>query len=342
LGGILESGNPWWFQFLGFGFGVYYASQKKPSRKRYHSELARRFREDLILDGKEPRSVQSYLAAVAQLAEHFRCSPDRLSEEQIRQYLLLRSQSLKPNSMRPVLAGLQFFYRVTIPRDWKTLAAARIPKTRTLPAVLMPEQVWRLIDATRLFHFQVFFRTSYTCGLRPGDTRHLTLDDVDGDRMLLQVRTTKGRNDRCVPLPRKTLEALREYWLTHRNPKWLFPARADLKNVATATKPISERSVQRAFAQVAQSVGLKKKGVCPHTLRKVYSYYGSSLRMRYLKGNSACLGSRVGGWRPLRTVATSDLTEVRVSDSRAMIQGVDSATCVAASVPSRIRRRITV
>jgi len=250
---------------------LYYASQKKSSRKRYHSELARRFREDLILDGKEPKSVQSYLAAVAHLAEHARCSPDRLSEEQIRQYLLLRSQSLKPNSMRPVLAGLQFFYRVTVPRDWKTLAAARIPKTRTLPAVLMPEQVWRLIDATKAFHFQVFFRTSYTCGLRPGDTRHLTLDDVDSDRMLLQVRTTKGRNDRCVPLPKATLAALREYWLTHRNPKWLFPARADLKNMDSATKPISERSVQRSFAQVVQSLGIKKRGVCPHTLRHSYA-----------------------------------------------------------------------
>ena len=116
----------------------YDASQKKSASKRYHSELARRFREDLILDGKEPKSVQSYLAAVAHLAEHYACSPDRLCEDQIRQYLLLRSQTLKKNSMRPILAGIQFFYRVTLPRDWKTLAATRIPKSRTLPAVLMP------------------------------------------------------------------------------------------------------------------------------------------------------------------------------------------------------------
>ena len=181
-------GNLWWFRFYSLLIlEIHYASQKKSSRKRYQSELARRFREDLILDGKEPRSVQSYLAAVAHLAEHFRCSPERLSEEQIRQYLLLRSQTLKRNSMRPILAGIQFFYRVTVPRDWKTLAAARIPKTRTLPAVLMPQQVWRVIEATRLVHFQVFFRTAYTCGLRPGDTRHLTVDDVDSDRMLLST-----------------------------------------------------------------------------------------------------------------------------------------------------------
>ena len=72
MGGIFECGNLCWFRLsLTLGFGVYYASQKKSSRNRYHSELARRFREDLILDGKEARSVQSYLAAVAHLAADY-------------------------------------------------------------------------------------------------------------------------------------------------------------------------------------------------------------------------------------------------------------------------------
>jgi site-specific recombinase XerD len=229
--------------------------------------------EDLKLDGKAPKTIKLYLAAVRGLANHYDCSPSKLSEEQVRQYLLflIDKRKLKPNSMRSILAGIQFFYRVTVPRDWKTLAAARIPKTRTLPAVLLPEQVWQLIEATKALHFQVFFRTAYTCGLRPGDTRHLTPHDVDADRMLLHVRTTKGRNDRCVPLPQATLEALREYWKTHRNPKWLFPSRAALATIAQADKPISERGVQRAFAQVVQSLGFKKKGLCPHTLRHSYA-----------------------------------------------------------------------
>jgi len=277
LDGIFEGGNLRWFRFSLLLLEIVDAFQKKSVTKRYHSELARRFREDLILDGKEPKSVKSYLAAVAHLAEHYRCSPERLSEDQIRQYLLLRSQSLKKNSMRPILAGIQFFYRVTVPRDWKTLAATRIPRSRTLPAVLMPQQVWRLIDATRAFHFQVFFRTSYTCGLRPGDTRYLTPDDVDSDRMLLQVRTTKGRNDRDQPFGRCPSAAAGNPGSPARvledasQPEVAVPARADLKNMATATKPISERSVQRAFAQVVQSVGLKKKGLCPHTLRHFYA-----------------------------------------------------------------------
>ena len=212
-----------------------------------------------------------YMAAVGHLARHFQTPPDKLSEQQVRQYLLIRNESLQKNSMRPILGGIKFFYRVTAPRQWKTLQAMRIPKTRKLPAVLVPEKVWQLIEVTQSLHMQTFFRAAYTCGLRPGDARHLTTDDVDRDRMLLHIRTTKGWHDRCVPMPEATLDALGRYWITHRHPKWLFPSRASLAEIATATAPISERSIQRGFANVVRSLGWKQAGLCPHTLRHSYA-----------------------------------------------------------------------
>ena len=45
----------------------------------------------------------------------------------------------------------------------------------------------------------------------------------------------------------------------------------DLKTIAAADKPISERSVQRVFANVVQTLGFKMKGLCPHTLRHSYA-----------------------------------------------------------------------
>jgi len=189
----------------------------------------------------------------------------------VRRYLLLRREQLKLNSVRPILGAIKFFYRVTVPREWPTLRAMRLPKHRTVPLVLPPVKCWQLIEETRTLHLQTFFRTAYTCGLRQGETRHLTPDDVLTDRLLLRVRTTKGLNQRTVPLPVQTLRALRQYWATHRNPDWLFPSRASLDQIALAAKPSSERSVQRGLQQVVASLGWKIPGLCVHTLRHSYA-----------------------------------------------------------------------
>ena len=152
--------------------------------------------------------------------------------------------------------------------------------------------------------------------------------------MQLKVNGGKGNKDRYVPISPRLLEELRTYWKIGRPSNYLFPGK-------TPDTPLSGATVQKA-CKLAAALARITKNVTPHTLRKVYSYYRSSLRWHYWKGISACLGSRLGSWRPLRTAATSDWTEVRVSDARAMIQGADSTTCVAGNVPSQIRRRITV
>jgi len=108
-------------------------------------------------------------------------------------------------------------------------------------------------------------------GLRAGDTRHLTVHDVDADRQQLHVRKTKNSNERIVPLPQATLEALREYWKTHRHPNWLFPSRASLRHMHLAERPVSAKSVQRAFQKVVGSLDWKIPGLRPHTLRHSYA-----------------------------------------------------------------------
>jgi len=173
--------------------------------------------------------------------------------------------------MRPIVGAIKFFFRVTVVRDWPTLQAIRLPKSNAVPLVMVPQRCWQLIDATDKLYLRAFLRTAYTCGLRVGDARHLRPEDVDSDRMMLRVCTTKGLHEREVPLPVSTLEALRTYWTEHRNRRWLFPSRASLKQIGQADQPISERSVQRGFQQVVASLGWKQSGLCVHTLRHSYA-----------------------------------------------------------------------
>ena len=84
------------------------------------TKLRKRMLEDMRLAGLSPGTQENYVQAVAQLARHYGASPDRLSEEQVRQYLLDLIE--KQNAARGTFAyksyGLRFFYVQTLGRDW--------------------------------------------------------------------------------------------------------------------------------------------------------------------------------------------------------------------------------
>lgn len=50
--------------------------------------LAVKMKADLVLSGKRPKTVQAYLSAVRQLARYYQTTPDHLSEDQVRSWLV--------------------------------------------------------------------------------------------------------------------------------------------------------------------------------------------------------------------------------------------------------------
>jgi integrase/recombinase XerD len=247
--------------------------------------LRQRMLQDLQLAGLSPRTQEAYLRAVRQLADHFHTPPDRLSEPQVREYFLHLKNDRKFASASLVIAysGIKFFYSHTAPRDWPTLQRLRVRKEQRLPDVLSVDEVRRLIAAVRTPHNRTFFWTVYSLGLRLEEGLHLQVGDIDGERMLVHVRRGKGAKDRYVPLPGRTLTALREYWATHRHPAWLFPDRGrDGRRAAAADQPMTRSSVQKAMSRVVQELGFTKV-VSVHTLRHSYATHlleaGVNLRL---------------------------------------------------------------
>jgi integrase len=80
----------------------------------------------------------------------------------------------------------------------------------------------------------------------------------------VHVYLGKGGKDRYVPLPQPVLDMLRQHWLTHRNPVWLFPS----PNSAL-TKPMAGSGMQRAFQRALKETGISKPATI-HTLRHSY------------------------------------------------------------------------
>ena len=250
--------------------------------------LRKRMIEDLQLRGMGILTQQRYVRAVQQLAEHYGKSPDKITEQELRDYFLhLKNVKKWSRSTSTVaLCGIKFFYENTIKRDWPVLHLIRAERQKKLPVILSPDEVRRILSNVRLFRYRVCLATIYSCGLRLQEGTHLKVHDIDSSRGLIHVHAGKGNKDRYVPLPERTLHLMREQWKSHRCPTWIFPARERKpKNVpvaATGPEPIARSSVWFIFKNALRKSNINKNA-CVHTLRHSYATHlleaGVNLRL---------------------------------------------------------------
>ena len=275
------------------------------------SALRQKMIEDMQLRGFAERTQEAYLNAVRQLAKHYHKPPDQIEEEELRQYFLFlkNEKQAARNTCTIALCGIKFFFQHTLGREWKTFELLRPPKEKKLPVVLSVEEVKRVLVCIHRSRYRVCLTTIYACGLRLLEGVHLQVKDIDGGRQLLHISQGKGGKDRYVPLPSACLQLLRQHWLTHRNPVWLFPSSLEQSN-----QPMSESGVQRAFRAAVHASGIHKEATV-HTLRHSYATHlleaGVNLRI---------IQSYLGHASPKTTSIYTHLTSVTEAQTRDTIE----------------------
>ncbi len=197
--------------------------------------------ESLQLQGYSERTQEAYVRAVRQLAQHYHKSPDLITEGELRQYFLYikNVKNYSRASSTIAICGIKFFYEKTLNREFTTLKLVRAPREKKLPVILSVEEVLAILGRVRLPRYRVCLSTIYSCGLRLQEGTQIQVRDIDSGRGMLHVRHGKGGKDRYVPLPERTVELLREYWVTHRNPVWMFPSEGrDHARLKDSTEPM--------------------------------------------------------------------------------------------------------
>ena len=104
--------------------------------------------------------------------------------------------------------------------------------------------------------------TSYSAGLRVSELVSLKALDIDSKRMMIHVREGKGKKDRMVPLSKKLLEVLRQYFIRYKPKVYLFEGEG--------AKPYSTRSAQEVLSEAKKKAGIHKRGSI-HMLRHSYA-----------------------------------------------------------------------
>lgn len=237
--------------------------------------LRKRMIQDMQLNGLSASTQKGYLNTVRQLAAYFHLSPDKLSEEDLRQYFLYLTNEKKVSRSTATVAlcGIKFLYEHTLHRSWHTLHLVRPPRAKKLPVVLSREEVRRALAAVRIPAYRACLTTIYACGLRANEGAHLRIEDVDSGRMFLRIIQGKGNQDRYVPLPEPTLHMLRAYWQTHHSRPWMFPAPARARKdhgLTSGNRPVDRGCLHAAFKRALRHSGIAKRAHV-HTLRHSYA-----------------------------------------------------------------------
>lgn len=227
--------------------------------------LRTRMEHDLIVRGRSERTRETYLHAVVALTRYYRRPPDQLTDREVQAYLryLIQERHLAWSSCRVAVAGLRFFYEITLGRARGAFTVPLPKGAQKLPEILSREEVARLLASTATLKHRVLLMTAYGGGLRVGEVVRLRGTDLDADRMLIRVEQGKGRKDRYTLLSRRLLEEVRHYARIYRPTLWLFPQRRQ-------AVPMDPSSALRVYHLAKARAGIVKAGGI-HALRHAFA-----------------------------------------------------------------------
>ena len=260
-----------------------------------HYSSITQFQQHVELKDYRPATKKEYVRYVCKLAEHFQCDPATLTENQIREYFLFLRQHkhYKHSPMKAAKYSLRAFYLDCVKvQGWTVFQEVRIAEPEVLPIVLGRAEVQALLAVVREPRFRTCLRLMYHCGLRVGETVAIEVRDLHGKETppRLHIRNGKGGKDRYVPVAPAMIQELRDWWIVHRHPKFLFPspgrgwADRTLSLSQTMTRsiaPMSVSSVQMAYRLARAASGVNSASTT-HSLRHSYATHlleeGVSLR----------------------------------------------------------------
>jgi integrase/recombinase XerD len=213
------------------------------------------------------RTVEAYVYHVKGLAQYYKQRPDRLTNEEVQDYLLhLREErKLSASTCGQAHYALRFFYETTLGRPQASVTVPRMRREQKLPEILSQVEVAAIIAAAGRQRDQLLLMLAYGGGLRVSEISTLRHGDLDRDRLLIRVEQGKGKKDRYTLLPESALGELDRYYAEYGKPgPWVFFRRNDPQ------KPIHTSIVQRAYCAAKYEAGIHKRGGI-HALRHAFA-----------------------------------------------------------------------
>jgi integrase/recombinase XerD len=200
---------------------------------------------------------------------------ETITKKDIDNYMvfLVQKKQVSTSTQNTAVNAIKF-YLERVNKGERTVYYVDLPiKDNTLPTVLSNEEIQRLFAAVMNMKHRCILFLIYSAGLRVSELLNLKETDIEEDRMVIYIRSGKGRKDRISLLSRVTLDYLKKYCHVYKPTVWLFEGQFGGQ--------YSSRSINHFIHNYARKAGIYKR-VSAHTLRHSFATHllerGTDLR----------------------------------------------------------------
>lgn len=221
---------------------------------------------DMKLRRFSPDTIKLYVYAVQDLAKYYNRSPDSICEEEVHVYLLYLQEERKLSwgACNCMVAGLNFFYKITLKENNNKFKIPKRKYAKKLPTIFSRSDLIKLFEAADTLRNRILLITAYSAGLRLSELVSLKPEHIESGRKLIRVEKGKGNKDRYTLLSDKLLKELKIYWKRYNPKEYLFYP------TGNPHKPLGKNMAYKVFTRAKKKAGLTVgRGI--HSLRHSFA-----------------------------------------------------------------------
>lgn len=221
---------------------------------------------EMRLRGFSPRTHESYIHALEELARFYRRALETLSRAEVQAFLdhLITVRKLAWATVNVYFSACRFLYEQVLRRGAHEFSIPPRGRSGKRPGVLSPEEVSRLIRAPRNLKHRALLAMTFGSGLRVSEVVKVQPRHIDRGRMMLLV-TGKGHKDRYTILSRQGLRLLEAHWRRNKPFDYFFFGR-------DPHQPMSVGTAQAIYYQALERCGVRRVGGI-HVLRHCFATF---------------------------------------------------------------------
>jgi len=256
-------------------------------------------------------SIEAYIHDVNLLRQYSEMCANNKSAKDITQNDIenfmgyLYDIGLCSTSLARVLSGIKAFYNFleingkVIQNPTMFISGPKVK--RKLPTVLTVEEIDKILNCIDFkkvegYRNRAIIETLYSCGLRVSELVEMKMGDIFFNEEIVRI-IGKGNKERIVPISKKAINDLQEYFNKMRNNLKIKPQYYSYVFLNRRGKKMTRVMVFLIIKELALKAGINKK-ISPHTFRHTFATHllenGADLRaVQQLLGHESILTTEI-------------------------------------------------